>query len=99
MDHGDFIARYGEIQSDSPVRRGDRVRPGQRIARVGHLVGIRVPSDMLHLELYRGNASGPLTVRDPSAAKRRDGVSFQRRSDLMDPTPLLSQWKSSLPAD
>jgi murein DD-endopeptidase MepM/ murein hydrolase activator NlpD len=99
VDHGDFVARYGEIQSDSPVRRGDRVRAGQRIARVGHLVGIRVPSDMLHLELYRGNASGALTVRDASSAKRSDGVSYQRRRDLIDPTPLLNQWKNSLPAD
>lgn len=99
VDHGDFIARYGEIQSSTAVRTGDRVQAGQRIARVGHLVGIRAPSDMLHLELYRGTASGALTVRDSTSAKRHDGVSFQRRHDLMDPTALVNQWKNNLPAD
>jgi murein DD-endopeptidase MepM/ murein hydrolase activator NlpD len=99
VDHGDFVARYGEIQSSSPVRAGDRVRPGQRIARVGHLVGINVPSDMLHLELYKGTASGQLTVRDGSGAKRHDGMDFQRRKDLMDPTPLVNKWKDNLPTD
>lgn len=99
VDHGDFIARYGEIQAHTSVRQGDHVQAGQRIARVGHLVGIRVPSDMLHLELYRGTASGALTVRDATSAKRHDGVSFQRRRDLMDPTALVNQWKNNLPAD
>jgi murein DD-endopeptidase MepM/ murein hydrolase activator NlpD len=99
VDHGTFVARYGEIQGDVAVRKGDRVVAGQRIARVGHLVGIKVPSDMLHLELYTGKASGSLTVKGGGAAKRSDGVSFVRRSDLMDPTPLLNSWKSNLPQD
>ena len=34
------------------VKTGDQVKAGQKIAKVGHLVGITVPSDMLHLELY-----------------------------------------------
>jgi peptidoglycan hydrolase-like protein with peptidoglycan-binding domain len=88
IDHGSFIARYGEIQSKALVHAGDRVRAGQKIARVGHLTGITVPSDMLHLELYKGTASGPLTVSTPP---------YQRRSDLIDPTPLLAKWKKNLP--
>ena len=72
---------------------------GQRIARVGHLVGIKVPSDMLHLELYKGTASGALTVKGPLSAKRSDGVPYMRRSDLMDPTTLLNTWKNNLPKD
>jgi murein DD-endopeptidase MepM/ murein hydrolase activator NlpD len=97
IDHGDFIARYGEIQSNTVVRAGDRVKAGQRIARVGHLTGISVPSDMLHLELYKGTASGPLTVTGSASARRKDGVPYQRRRDLIDPTPMLAKWKKQLP--
>ena len=99
VQHGDFVARYGEIQKDTPVRKGDKVKAGQRIARVGHLVNINVKSDMLHLELYKGTGSGALTVKGEASAKRSDGTPFQRRKDLMDPTPLLAQWRSNLPVE
>ncbi|AKT42605.1 peptidoglycan-binding protein [Chondromyces crocatus] len=99
VNHGDFVARYGEVQKDSPVRKGDKVKAGQRIARVGHLVGISVKSDMLHLELYKGTASGALTVKGAASAKSPAGLPYQRRKDLMDPTPLLAQWRKNLPVD
>ncbi len=98
VHHGSFIARYGEIQRSAMVRVGERVRAGQPIARVGHLVGIQVASDMLHLELYRGNMSGPLTVLSGGKV-REDGVPFLRRGDLMDPTPYLNRWAGNLPQD
>lgn len=97
IDHGSFVARYGEVQGNTQVKAGDTVVAGQHIAQVGHLVGISVPSDMLHFEMYSGAASGSLTDKSSSAAKRADGVSYQRRSDLMDPTPYLNQWQSHLP--
>jgi murein DD-endopeptidase MepM/ murein hydrolase activator NlpD len=98
VDHGDFLARYGEIQAITTVKEGDKVHAGQQIARVGHLVGIQVPSDMLHLELYDKSASGPLTITDPARSKKRpDGVPFMRRTDLIDPTSRLNQWHSKLP--
>jgi murein DD-endopeptidase MepM/ murein hydrolase activator NlpD len=98
VDHGDMIVRYGEIQPDSPVRTGDRVQAGQRIARVGRLVGITVPSDMLHIEVYDKSAAGPLTVHDEAASVlRADGVPFGRRKDLIDPTSLLQDWAARLP--
>ena len=98
VDHGDFLARYGEIQAKTTVKQGDKVRAGQQIARVGHLVGIQVPSDMLHLELYDKSASGPLTITDTARSKKRsDGISFMRRKDLIDPTPRLNQWQGYLP--
>ncbi len=99
VHHGDFVIRYGEVQRDSPVREGDKVQAGQRIARVGHLVGIKVPSDMLHLEMYSGKARGALTDRSAQSAKRSDGVSFQRRSDLMNPTSHVEAWRKNLPVD
>ena len=98
VDHGDFLARYGEIQAITAVKEGDKVHAGQQIARVGHLVGIQVPSDMLHLELYDKSASGPLTITDLVRSKKRsDGVPFMRRTDLIDPTSRLNQWQSKLP--
>ena len=98
VDHGDFLARYGEIQAKTTVKEGDKVHAGEQIAKVGHLVGIQVPSDMLHLELYDKSASGPLTITDTSRSKKRsDGISFMRRKDLIDPTPRLNQWQEYLP--
>ena len=97
IDHGSFLARYGEIQSNTAVKTGDKVRAGQQIARVGHLVGIQVPSDMLHLELYDKSKTGPLTVGTRSDSAMRNGVPFMRRKDLMDPTMKLNQWQNNLP--
>lgn len=98
IDHGTFIARYGEIQQTTLVRKGDRVTPGQPIAKVGHLIGIDVPSDMLHLELYDKSADGPLTVPGATGAMTSSGVPFLRRRDLIDPTPKLDEWQHNLPA-
>ena len=58
VDHGEFLARYGEIQKTTTVKEGDRVHAGEQIAKVGHLIGIQVPSDMLHLELYDKSCIG-----------------------------------------
>lgn len=97
IDHGTFIARYGEIQQSTFVRKGARVRAGQRIARVGHLIGISVPEDMLHLELYNKTASGALTRYGVESKKTARGVPYMRRKDLIDPTPKLEEWKKNLP--
>ena len=98
VDHGEFLARYGEIQKTTTVKEGDTVHGGEQIAKVGHLIGIRVPSDMLHLELYDKTASGPLTITDTNRSKKRsDGVPFMRRMDLIDPTSRLNQWQVRFP--
>ena len=98
VDHGDFLARYGEIQAKTTVKEGDKVHAGEQIAKVGHLVGIQVPSDMLHLELYDKSASGPLTIPDAARSKKRpDGTPFMRRGDLIDPTSKLNDWQVRLP--
>ena len=99
IDHGPFLARYGEIQSKTEVTAGAKVKAGQRIASVGHLVGIQVPSDMLHFELYDKSMSGPLTVASDSGSAVKNGVPFMRRRDLIDPTLQLNQWRENLPSD
>lgn len=97
VDHGDFIVRYGEVQEATLVKKGDTVKAGQKIARVGHLVGISVPSDMLHFEMYDKSEKGPLTVGAAQSKRRADGVPFLRRKDLLDPTPFLNKWSKHLP--
>ena len=97
IDHGSFLARYGEIQSHTDVHSGDTVRGGQKIAMVGHLVGITVPSDMLHFELYDKSRSGSLTVGSGPESAAQNGISFMRRKDLIDPTSKLNQWRANLP--
>jgi murein DD-endopeptidase MepM/ murein hydrolase activator NlpD len=81
IQHPHFLARYGEITSRAPdgLRNGSPVRRGQLLGFVGRLSGLDLT--MLHLEMYAGSASGPLTVRGSKP--------FQRRSDLLDPTPVL----------
>ena len=98
VDHGDFLARYGEIKTDCPLQAGERVQAGSPIAQVGKMKSVAQP--MLHLELYDKTASGPLTEPNEARSKRRraDGVPFFRRMDLIDPTPLLNQWSRNLPS-
>ena len=76
--HPQFVARYGEIAARTEVKVGSIVLAGQVIAYVGDQPGY----DMLHLELYAGTASGDLTQR---------GQPFDRRADLLDPTPYLDR--------
>lgn len=101
INHGTFIARYCEMKPDIAVKQGDRVTAGQRLGRVANLIamGISVPENMLHIELYNGSASGGLTVKGSASVKRADGVPYSRRADLMDPTSYVDQWKSNLPRD
>lgn len=96
IDHGTFLARYGEIQKQALVKAGDRVSAGQPIARVGKLLSMK--NSMLHLELYDKSATGPLTVKNNQTKRTSKGIPFMRRRDLMDPTQRLDQWKDRRPA-
>jgi murein DD-endopeptidase MepM/ murein hydrolase activator NlpD len=95
IDHGPFLARYGEIQQTTFVHQGDKVTAGQPIAKVGNLIGIT--NSMLHLELYDKSAQGPLTVRNNQTARSASGLPFMRLRDLIDPTAKLAEWKNKLP--
>jgi murein DD-endopeptidase MepM/ murein hydrolase activator NlpD len=96
IDHGAFLARYGEIQKSALVRQGDRVTAGQPIAKVGKLNSIT--NSMLHLEIYDKSAQGALTVRNNQTKKTAKGVPFMRRRDLIDPTAKLNVWKNNRPS-
>ena len=95
IDHGAFLARYGEIQKSAMVRQGDHVSAGQPIAKVGKLNSII--NSMLHLELYDKSASGALTVTNHQTKKNVKGIPFMRRKDLIDPTTKLNVWKDNRP--
>jgi murein DD-endopeptidase MepM/ murein hydrolase activator NlpD len=65
IDHGTFIARYGKVDKHKAnifVDAGDVVQRGDYIGVVGRLVGIKVPSNMLHLEMYASSEASALTV-------------------------------------
>ncbi|PQO91915.1 hypothetical protein C5614_25350 [Massilia phosphatilytica] len=82
VDHGDFIARYGEVQPLTIlVKRGQKIERGQTIAHVGKLKGLSY--SMLHLEMYGTNES---PVGKGRGLTQKAKVPFQRREDLIDPT-------------
>ena len=82
VTHSKFLARYGEISKVAPgIRKGVKVKKGQLITYVGELRGLNM--SMLHIELYSGKGTGPLTVRNRKP--------YMRRSDLIDPTPVLEK--------
>lgn len=76
-----YEVRYGEIRQRVPrgITAGARVSQGQVIAYIGFLVELK--RSMLHFEMYEGGRTGPLT---------QSGNIYQRRSDLVDPTPFLN---------
>lgn len=85
---GGFVARYGEVlgRTAAGIAVGHKVTQGQPIGYVG-TVNSGCCSPMMHFELYSGRENGPL-----SQPWRRG---FQRRGDLMDPTPYLLRWEKS----
>lgn len=85
INHGAFVARYGEVRSTTPgLKKGSMVARGDNIAEVGELVfASGTKMSMLHLELYRGNIPGRLTLRGHPP--------YHRRDDLLDPTPYLDR--------
>jgi len=85
VKHRFFIVRYGEIlRASAGIRIGSKVTQGEVIAYVGKMHH----DAMLHFEMYDGSGSGPLTVRPRKP--------YERRSDLIDPTPYLDHWSRLL---
>jgi murein DD-endopeptidase MepM/ murein hydrolase activator NlpD len=93
--HPDYIIRYGEIGNHVPagVSRDARVASGQQIASVGAQVG----STMLHLEMFNDTSSrAPLSQTGNMSYTLVKSANFNRRSDLRDPTDVLTVLKWAL---
>ncbi len=91
VDHGDFIARYGEVDSKNAnifVKKKQKIKRGDPLGKVGKLVGISVPSNMLHLEMY---ASGEDPTKPGGKARltQSENSPYQRRTDVFDPAPSM----------
>ncbi|MDR3391950.1 MAG: LysM peptidoglycan-binding domain-containing protein [Sulfuriferula sp.] len=87
VNHGTFIARYGEVdprKANIFVKEGQQIKRGDPLGKVGHLVGIKVPSDMLHLEMYA-------TTENPAKTSltQKTLAPYQRRGDVFDPAPSI----------
>ncbi len=83
VQHADgSVARYCEISTS--LRVGDKVTKGDKIATIAksNIGG----STMLHLELYLGTTSGRLTNSSTKTYKYVAQKTYNRRSDLIDPT-------------
>ncbi|WID99688.1 M23 family metallopeptidase (plasmid) [Bosea vestrisii] len=88
VDHGDFIVRYGECKPQLPagLRVGSVVYKRQVIGWVTKMTGI--VNTMIHFEMYDKTASGELS---------NGSAPYNRRKDLVDPTPFLDRWSLELP--
>lgn len=88
--HPNFTVRYGEIargKIPENIFEGATVQPGQHIAWVGKL-------KMLHFEMYKGTEGGYLSQTwNKKNYKFVTPANYQRRPDLLDPTPYLDEWK------
>lgn len=90
IQHPWFVIRYAELDIERCVKEGDYVFEGQQIGTVGKNYKDR---GMLHFEMYRGTASGALSQKSNDHTYDYVPVlNYQRRKDLMDPTPYLDQW-------
>lgn len=78
VQHRFFVVRYGELKV-GPGPRSPFVKRGDVLGKVGK-VG---KGNMLHLEMFSGAANGRLSIKKPP---------WNRRSDLLDPTPFLDLW-------
>lgn len=76
------ILRYCEIATN--LKTGDRVEQGDVIGTILRADG---GTEMLHMEVYLGDAEGMLTQTGNRSFKYVDeSKNFQRRNDLLDPT-------------
>ncbi len=77
--HGQFVARYCELDPHTEVTAGDQVKEGQVIGYIGNQPGL----DMLHIEFFDGTLTGNLTdKRNPP---------YERRKDVFNGTELLDK--------
>ncbi len=83
------IIRYGEVGSKGNAKVGAVARDQK--------IGIVSFTRMLHLEMYtgKGDPKQSLTIRPSCPKRKKCKATYERRSDLMNPTDDLRAWEKS----
>lgn len=76
------LFRYCELHFVPEIKQGRAVKEGDLL---GHMGDMGIGATMCHLEYFRNDVKGPLTVKGANAGK------YGRRADLVDPTTLLNE--------
>jgi murein DD-endopeptidase MepM/ murein hydrolase activator NlpD len=89
---GGFVVRYGELTGAIPksVKASNKVKMGQIVGYIARVGTKTLMEPMLHFELYSGSSSGSL-----NSSKRINGINYQRRSDLLNPTKYMLKWQNA----
>ena len=89
---GGFVVRYGEVTGKSPegLMKGSNLLGGDRVGYMGQ-VNNGCCEPMLHFELFIGTLKGPLSQDGVNPV---DGKRYNRRNDLLNPTPYLLKWQN-----
>jgi murein DD-endopeptidase MepM/ murein hydrolase activator NlpD len=91
VQHGTFQVRYCELAEKRMFKEGETVLEGDKLGTVGRNSN---GGAMLHFEMYRGSVAGYFS--QPWNSTKYLYVppgNFQRRKDLLDPTPHLDRWQ------
>jgi hypothetical protein len=90
MHSGGFVVRYGEMTGKTVdnVSIGKQLKMGDRIGYMGK-VNSGCCEPMLHFELYSGKLRGSLTQEGAEV----NGILYNRRRDLLNPTPYMLKWQ------
>ena len=89
---GGFVVRYGELTGKiaNNTSIGKQVIMGDRLGYIGK-VSSGCCEPMLHFELYSGKLKGPLTQQGAEV----NGVLYNRRRDLINPTQHMLKWQDA----
>ena len=91
MHSGGFVVRYGELTGERALGAsyGKQLEKNARIGYMGK-VNSGCCEPMLHFELYSGKLKGPLT----EIGVDNNGIKYNRRRDLLNPTKYLLEWQN-----
>jgi murein DD-endopeptidase MepM/ murein hydrolase activator NlpD len=85
-----LLIRYGEITVESGLEKGAKAVEGQVIGKVA-----KQSPAMLHIEMFKTNERSNLSQNPSGKYDNVKAATYNRRHDLVDPTPYLHQWKGN----
>ena len=88
-----LLARYGEIeQIPNWLTKGTAVSRGKVLGKVSNQGSNR----MLHIEFYSSRQEGDTTARGNNKYDNVSPMQFERRHDLLNPTPILRELQKNI---